>query len=81
MSFTGKKNSSNEFKLKEKGEESLKISLQDKIFEIMTRNNTMKEKIGKISQRNYLFREDEEFLEQLIKEINSNLQTVKNLSK
>jgi hypothetical protein len=45
MSFVGKKSSQNEIKMKERPDENLKILINDKIFEIMTRNNSTKEKV------------------------------------
>lgn len=45
MSFVGKKSSQNEIKMKERSDENLKILINDKIFEIMTRNNSTKEKV------------------------------------
>jgi hypothetical protein len=45
MSFVGKKSSLNEIKMKEKIDENLKVTINDKIFEIMTRNNSVKEKV------------------------------------
>ncbi len=47
MSFIGKKNSAlDNFKMKEKKDENLKITINEKIFEIMTRNNTIREKVN-----------------------------------
>ena len=45
MSFVGKKTTPNELKLKERNDENLKVTINDKIFELMTRNNTIKEKV------------------------------------
>ena len=45
MSFIGKKSSQSEIKMKEKYDENLKTTINDKIFEIMTKNNTIKEKV------------------------------------
>ena len=46
MSFVGKKSSQMEFKMKERSDENLKILINDKIFEIMTKNSTVKEKVN-----------------------------------
>jgi len=47
MSFVGKKNTSTEIlKMKEKKDENLKITIDEKIFAIMTRNNTIREKVS-----------------------------------
>ena len=45
MSFIGKKSSQGEIKMREKNDENLKSTINDKIFEIMTKNNTIKEKV------------------------------------
>jgi len=44
MSFVGKKKSMGELKMREK-KEDLKTTIDEKIFEIMTRNNSLKEKV------------------------------------
>ena len=45
MSFVGKKSTGNEFKMKERTDENIKVAINDKIFELMTKNNTVKEKV------------------------------------
>jgi hypothetical protein len=45
MSFVGKKAGSNDWKLKEKNDENLKVTINDKIFEVMTKNNTIKDRV------------------------------------
>lgn len=88
MSFVGKKNPGNEFKMKERTDENIKVAINDKIFELMTKNNTVKEKVylinyqlEKIKNNNYIIREDEEFLDKLLGEIKNSLEAVKNLIK
>ncbi len=91
MSFVGKKNSANEFKMKERTDENIKVAINDKIFELMTKNNTVKEKVNifylthlqleKIKNNNYIIREDEDFLDTILGEIKKSLETVKTLIK
>jgi hypothetical protein len=50
MSFVGSRKSlsntnSNEVKIKERIDENLKLSINDKIWEIGTKNNTIREKV------------------------------------
>jgi hypothetical protein len=45
MSFGGNKKPINEIKTKEKLDDNLKNQITEKIFEIMTQNNLLKEKV------------------------------------
>lgn len=44
MSFGGKK-PTNEFRMKEKVDENLKNTVSEKVFEVLTKNNLIKEKV------------------------------------
>jgi hypothetical protein len=45
MSFLSKKSSNLEISLKEKSDENLKATINDKILEIIAKNNNIKEKV------------------------------------
>ncbi len=46
MSFVGKKSVNSEITLKEKSDENLKTTINDKILEIIAKNNNIKEKVN-----------------------------------
>jgi len=45
MSFLSKKNTNSEILLKEKSDENLKATINDRILEIIAKNNNIKEKV------------------------------------
>ncbi len=83
MSFLSKKNTNSEIYLKEKSDENLKATINDRILEIIAKNNNIKEKvkilfnsriqIDKINRNNYFLKEDEDYLEEKLKDIKKSL--------
>ena len=51
MSFVGKKSINSEITLKEKSDENLKTAINDKILEVIAKNNNMKEKVNKKNKK------------------------------
>ena len=83
MSFLSRKNTNSEIYLKEKSDENLKATINDRILEIIAKNNNIKEKvkfqfnsriqIDKINRNNYFLKEDEDYLEEKQKDIKKSL--------